>query len=63
MVDHLARAQEMRARAENCELLAKQSKSEKFAACFRLLIDNYNTLATVEEEFSARAAARIDVSR
>jgi hypothetical protein len=56
----------MRARAENCELLAKQSKSEKFAACFRLLVDNYNTLATVEEEFLARteiAAARSDLGR
>ncbi len=54
MVDHLARANEMRARAKNCELSAKQSKSEKFAACYRLLVDNYNVLATVEEEFLAR---------
>jgi hypothetical protein len=66
MVDHLARGKEMRARAENCELSAKQSKSEKFAACYRLLVDNYNTLATVEEEFLARteiAAARSDLGR
>jgi hypothetical protein len=63
MVDHLARAKGMRARAENCDLLAKQSKSEKFAACYRLLVDNYITLAIVEEEFLARTAARIDVSR
>jgi hypothetical protein len=65
MVDHLARAKEMRARAKNCELSAKQSKSAKFAACYRALVENYNILATVEEEFLAReiAAARGDVSR
>jgi hypothetical protein len=65
MVDHLARAKEMRARARNCEVSAKQSKSEKFAECYRALADNYNILATIEEEFLAReiAAARSDVSR
>ncbi len=58
MVDHLARAEEMRARARNCELAAERSSSAKFAACFRLLVKNYDTLATVEEEYQARAEFR-----
>ena len=33
-------------------------KSQKFADCHRLLAQNYALLATVEEEFLARAIAR-----
>ncbi len=54
MVDHLARAKEMRARAQKCQVAAEHSKSEKFADCYRLLAQNYDVLATVEEEFVAR---------
>jgi hypothetical protein len=58
MVDHLARAGEMRDRAKQCQTFASQTKSEKFANCYLLLEQNYNILATVEEEFFAREMAR-----
>jgi hypothetical protein len=58
MVNHLARAKEMRRRAQNCQVSAENSKSEKFADCYRLLAQNYDILATVEEEFVAREMLR-----
>jgi hypothetical protein len=58
MVNHLARAAEMRTRAKQCQDTASQTKSEKFADCYRLLSQNYNILATVEEEFFAREMER-----
>jgi len=58
MVNHLARAEEMRDRAKQCQHTAGETKSEKFAECYRLLSQNYNILATVEEEFFAREMER-----
>jgi len=58
MVDHLVRAGAMRDRAKRCEAFASQTKSEKFADCYRLLSQNYNILATVEEEFFMREMER-----
>jgi hypothetical protein len=58
MVNHLARAEEMRDRAKQCQHTAGQTKSEKFADCYRLLSQNYNILATVEEEFFMREMER-----
>jgi hypothetical protein len=58
MVNHLARAEEMRDRAKQCQHTAGQTKSEKFADCYRLLSQNYNILATVEEEFFTREMDR-----
>ncbi len=58
MVDHLARAKEMRARARKCQVAADHSKSEKFADCYRLLAENYDVLANVEEGFVAREIVR-----
>jgi hypothetical protein len=58
MVNHLARAEEMRDRAKQCQHTAGQTKSEKFADCYRLLSQNYNILATVEEEFFTREMER-----
>lgn len=58
MIDHLARAKEMRRRAEKCTLSSEHSKSKKFADCYRLLAENYEFLATVEEELLAGANAR-----
>ena len=58
MVDHLVRAGAMRDRAKRCEAFASQTKSEKFADCYRLLSQNYNILATVEEERFAREMER-----
>src|SRR5271167_272980 len=58
MVDHLVRAGAMRDRAKQCETFASQTKSEKFADCYRLLSQNYNILATVEEEYFTREMQR-----
>ena len=58
MVDHLVRAGAMRDRAKRCETFASQTKSEKFADCYRLLSQNYNILATVEEERFTREMER-----
>ena len=48
----------MRDRAKRCEAFASQTKSEKFADCYRLPSQNYNILATVEEERFAREMER-----
>ncbi len=53
MIDHLARAKEMRARARKCQVAADHSKSE-IADCYRLLAENYDVLANLEEEFVAK---------
>jgi hypothetical protein len=58
MVDRLTHAKEMRVRAKKCQLSAKESKSEKFAECYRLLAQNYDMLASVDEKFLARQIAR-----
>jgi len=55
MIDYLARAKR---RAKKCKLSSENGKSQKFADCHRLLAQNYALLATVEEEFLARAIAR-----
>ncbi|MGA7429549.1 MAG: hypothetical protein WBW35_03860, partial [Xanthobacteraceae bacterium] len=62
MVDHLVRAGAMRDRAKQCETSASQTKSEKFANCYRLLSQNYNILATVEEEHFTREMQRARVA-
>lgn len=48
----------MRDRAKRCETFASQTKSEKFADCYRLLSQSSNVLATVEEEHFAREMER-----
>jgi hypothetical protein len=58
MVNHLARAEEMRDRAKQCQHFAGQTTSEKFADCYRLLSQNYTILATVEEEYFTREMER-----
>ncbi len=50
MVDHLSRAKELRSRAKKCELAGKESKSEKFAECYRSLSRHYDILAILEEK-------------
>jgi len=60
MVDHLVRAGAMRDRAKRCEAFASQTKSEKFADCYRLLSQNYNILDTVEEEQAVRSFRQPD---
>ena len=59
MVNHLARAEEMRDRAKQCQDFASQTTSEKFADCYRLLSQNYTILATVEQEYFAREMERM----
>jgi hypothetical protein len=54
MLDHLARAREMRRRAAKCQRSAKDSLSAKFGDCYRLLAKNYLILAELEEDYVAR---------
>ena len=55
MLEHLARARELRRHAAKCQQAAKSSLSPRFADCYRLLADNYTILADLEEDFVARA--------
>ncbi len=55
MLDHLARARELRRQAAKCQQAAKTSVSPKFGDCYRLLANNYVILAELEEDFVARA--------
>ena len=50
MGDHIAAAQRYRARAAKCELSAKNTSSEKFGECYRLLARQYLVLASMEED-------------
>jgi hypothetical protein len=50
MADHIATAQRYRARAAKCELSAKNTSSEKFGECYRLLAQHYLVLANLEED-------------
>ena len=50
MADHIAAAQRYRARAAKCELSAKNTSSEKFGECYRLLTQQYLVLANMEED-------------
>ncbi len=54
MLDHLARARELRRHADKCQQAAKASASVKFGDCYRLLAKNYVILAELEEGFVAR---------
>jgi hypothetical protein len=56
MADHIATAQKYRARAANCELSAKNTSSEKFAECYRLLAQHYLVLANLEEDCAHRVS-------
>lgn len=56
MADHIATAQKYRARAANCELSAKNTSSEKFAECYRLLAQHYLVLANLEEDCANRSS-------
>ena len=53
MLDHLARARELRRHAAKCQQAAKTSVSHKFGDCYRLLANNYVILAELEEDFVA----------
>jgi hypothetical protein len=57
MLDHLARARELRNRAAKCQLSAKTSASAKFGNCYRLLAEHYVILAKLEEDFVGRQRA------
>jgi hypothetical protein len=57
MVNHLTRAKELRIRATQYEISAKNTTSEKFGECYRLLAENFNVLAVLEEEFVQREIA------
>ena len=64
MPDHLARAQELRHRAAKCQISAKETLSEKFGDCYRLLSQAlYIILGHLEEDFVSRqiAASRNDL--
>jgi hypothetical protein len=50
MADHIAAAQRYRARAAKCELSAKNTTSEGFGECYRLLARHYLVLANLEED-------------
>lgn len=54
MVDHVARAKDLRIKAAKYRLWAKSAASPMFGGCYDLLADNYNILATLEEEFVSR---------
>jgi hypothetical protein len=54
MLDHLARAREMRRRAAKCLEAAKASLSLEFGDCYKLLAKNYVILAELEEDYVAR---------
>jgi hypothetical protein len=54
MIDHLARAREMRVRAAGCKEAAKATTSDRFSGCYRLLAENYGILANLEEEYDER---------
>lgn len=56
MADHIATAQRYRARAANCELSAKNTSSEKFGECYRLLAQHYLVLANLEEDCAHRVS-------
>jgi hypothetical protein len=57
MVDHIARADELRKRAVQCRLVAKEMTSTKFEECCGRLADHYVALADMEEGFARRTAA------
>ena len=57
MLDHLARAKELRQRAAKCEASAQATLSKKFGDCYRLLATNYSILAQLEEDFVGRQSA------
>ena len=57
MVDHIARADELRKRAVQCRLVAKEMTSTKFEECCGKLADHYVALADMEEGFARRTAA------
>ncbi|MFZ1922904.1 MAG: hypothetical protein WAU57_14840 [Xanthobacteraceae bacterium] len=59
MLDHLARARELRRHAVKCEAAAKSTVSAKFGDCYRLLAKNYVILAQLEEDFVARQNAAL----
>ena len=59
MLDHLARARELRRHAAKCEDAAKTTSSAKFGNCYRLLARNYVILAELEEDFVARQNAAL----
>ena len=56
MADHIATAQRYRARAAKCELSAKNTSSEKFGECYRLLAQHYLVLANLEEDCAHRVS-------
>ena len=56
MADHIATAQRYRARAAKCELSAKNTSSEKFGECYRLLAQQYLVLDNMEEDCAHRAS-------
>jgi hypothetical protein len=60
MLDHLARAREMRRRAAKCQQSAKDSMSAKFGDCYRLLAKNYLILAELEEDYVARDNSTVE---
>jgi hypothetical protein len=57
MVDHIARADELRKRAVQCRLVAKEMTSKKFEECCGKLADHYVALADMEEGFARRTTA------
>jgi hypothetical protein len=56
MADHIATAQRYRARAAKCEVSAKNTSSEKFGECYRLLAQHYLVLANLEEDCAHRVS-------
>ncbi len=56
MADHIATAQRYRARAAKCELSAKNTSSQKFGECYRLLAQHYLVLANLEEDCAHRVS-------
>jgi hypothetical protein len=59
MVDHLVWAQGYRGRAARCVVAAQNSSSSEYSACYRQLAEYYGELARLEEDFQARAIARV----
>jgi hypothetical protein len=54
MVDHVARAGNLRDRASRCRSAGEEITSAKFEACYRKLADHYLALADLEEDFGRR---------
>jgi hypothetical protein len=60
-MDHIARAEALRQRANACQSLSDETTSSKFKDCYSLLAKNYEGLAQMEENYAA-ASERMEAA-